>query len=712
MVMDSVREEANVPGRIDPGAVIGTIRRRLLPMLAAAALVLILTAIAYSMVEPRFSATARVALDRRPEELVAPATTGSEQPGLTADSASVDTEVQVLRSPEVAGAVVDQLHLEQRQGFGVDEGAAPASAEVRRSRAIRRLSAQLAVRREGTSYAIAVSFASPDPQLATAIVNAVVDQYVGRQRGQKSAQRTRQIAELEARANELGDQLNALSRQAANFRAETDLVDVEKDSTAAQQLISVLNGQLSAARADEAAANASAANARGAAGANSTQVLGSDVIQALTTQRATLSAQRAELQQRYGALHPNLQGVDKQLGAIDRQISVETGRLQASAQAEARIARQRAASLQGSLDRAQNQLLRGNTASVTLDDINRRAASTQSIYQGVLGRLQQETAAQGTETARSYVISRALVPATPDSPNKLLFVLGGLVAALIAAAMTALILELMERGVRSRAETERVLGVPVVASVPDLATVKGSGFRGGTALGAADYLLAHDGSVFNEAFRSIRSTLRVGQRGQTVKTLAITSSLPDEGKTTTAICLARSAALAGHKVVLVDCDLRRRASSRALVDGTSVGLTEVLKGRASLDDALTIDAASGAALLPQSQSGEPDFDAVFSTEMETLLATLRERYDLVVLDTAPVLPVAESRALAAMADATLLIVRWRKTPSQAARMALDQLERAGARVIGGVLSQVDVRRRAGLGSEAVYYEAYGRPARA
>ena len=129
-----------------------------------------------------------------------------------------------------------------------------------------------------------------------------------------------------------------------------------------------------------------------------------------------------------------------------------------------------------------------------------------------------------------------------------------------------------------------------------------------------------------------------------------------------------------------------------------------------LEAALTRDEASGAILLPQSRSDEIDFDAILSGRMETLLRDLRQRFDLVVLDTAPVLPVAESRAVAAMADATLLLVRWRKTPTQATRLSIEQLDRAGARVLGTVLSQVDVRQRAGMGSEMHYYQAYGRPA--
>jgi polysaccharide biosynthesis transport protein len=220
--------------------------------------------------------------------------------------------------------------------------------------------------------------------------------------------------------------------------------------------------------------------------------------------------------------------------------------------------------------------------------------------------------------------------------------------------------------------------------------------------------MANDSSIFSEAFRSIRTALKIGQDGQLARSLAITSALPDEGKTTAAICLARSAALAGLKVVLVDCDLRRRASSRSLTENLQAGLIEVITGEATLEQALVKDSASGAHLLPQKPAAHPKYDALASKGMEVLIQRLEAIYDLVIIDTAPLLPVAESRAISAMADGTILSVRWRKTPAKAASMALEELHRSGARVLGAMLTKVDLRAKAtsGMGYEAHYYQSY------
>jgi capsular exopolysaccharide synthesis family protein len=203
--------------------------------------------------------------------------------------------------------------------------------------------------------------------------------------------------------------------------------------------------------------------------------------------------------------------------------------------------------------------------------------------------------------------------------------------------------------------------------------------------------------------------LRLGHADQTVRTLAICSALPSEGKTTTAICLARSAALAGMRVVLVDCDMRRRASSRSIMAGeANIGLIEVLSGEATLDQALLRDEPTGMLVLGQSKKGAQGYDLLTSEKMEQLVRDLGSRFDFVVLDTAPILPLAEARAVASMADGVLFVARWRRTPVRAAQLALDMLARAGASVQGAALTVVNLtaQARGGYGDEMTYYNKF------
>jgi capsular exopolysaccharide synthesis family protein len=172
----------------------------------------------------------------------------------------------------------------------------------------------------------------------------------------------------------------------------------------------------------------------------------------------------------------------------------------------------------------------------------------------------------------------------------------------------------------------------------------------------------------------------------------VTSALPGEGKTTTCMCLGRIMAKAGAPTVVVDCDLRRRTMSRLLSAPPQAGLLEVLSGVADLDDALVLDAPSGLRLLPLGDEGLAGDDVLDSPAMTRLLETLRRRFRAVLLDTAPVLMVAETTLLAGKADAALFLTRWGKTPADVAASAVKRLEGAGVYVAGAALTQVDLRR--------------------
>jgi capsular exopolysaccharide synthesis family protein len=193
-----------------------------------------------------------------------------------------------------------------------------------------------------------------------------------------------------------------------------------------------------------------------------------------------------------------------------------------------------------------------------------------------------------------------------------------------------------------------------------------------------------------------------------VKIVAVTSSLPGEGKTTTSICLGRASALQGARVVVVDCDLRRRTVNRVLGAEPTVGLLEVLSGESTLQEAIVVDKDTGAHFLPLAKSAFTPKDVFGTVAMDRLLTDLRARYDLVVLDTAPVLPVADTRVLAPKADAVIFLARWRKTPQHAIEAAFRLLSGTGAHMGGVALTQVDMKQQAkyGYGDAGYYYAEY------
>jgi capsular exopolysaccharide synthesis family protein len=346
-----------------------------------------------------------------------------------------------------------------------------------------------------------------------------------------------------------------------------------------------------------------------------------------------------------------------------------------------------------------------NAASVELADLQRRADAASTLYDSLLGRAKQISVDQGSEQSDARVVSHAKIPLGPSSPNQQLNLSLGLVLGLALGAAAVLLMEALDNGLATSEDVERYFGLPHLGALPLLeSTVKD---KSKTAL-PHEFLVDAPLSAFAESFRNLRASILFSKVDAPVHVIAITSALPSEGKTTTAVCLGRSMALSGAKVVVVDCDLRRRTISKALEETREHGLVEVLQGVAKLDDVLIPDGSSDAQFLPLAETAYTPKDLFGSAAMDRLLDELRKRFDYVLLDTAPVIPVSDTRVLAPKADVVVVLAQWRKTPRKAIRAALDLLTSVGAEIGGIALTLVDVRGQAkyGYGDAGYYYDHY------
>ncbi|WP_395397207.1 AAA family ATPase [Novosphingobium sp. BL-8A] len=668
-------------------------------MLGVIAAILAVTMIAYLLAQKVYDANVVLALDRNDQQIVRTAQSDRDD---VIDSPAVDTEVQILLSPEIARAAVERAMLHTNPGFlraKVRNATGPITVEA----ATNLVRSGLTVERKGLSYAINLAYSSNDPQVSALVANAVADAYVGGQVQAAQAARTVDIQQLRTRLDQLrGDVLRA-EAAVAGYKAAANLVGASDDNTVGQQEMSTLNTELASARADLAAAQG---RASANAGDSGSVVNASPVISDLRRQVATLEQKLAEQSSTLGPNHPDRMRTEAELASTRASLNRELARASTGVSQDVRVASQRVGALEGALGGTHGRLLAGNNASVRLAELERVAESSRQLYQTFLDRYRVELATRGTEKSKADIISRAQPPTLPTSPDILVYLLGGLIAGVIAAILLALVLEWRERGIRTRTEAEEFTGFKVISSLPDIGTMDEPDFHKGEPLSVPDFLVHNRESPFSESVRAIWTALRIGQKGQLARTVGLTSSIPDEGKTSTAIALARSAALAGRRTLLVDCDFRRLGTTLALGLSGKPGLVEVLAGQAKLDDVILTDPASGAHVLPLNSAAAGNFDIVQSDATTALLDRCKQFYDLIVLDIAPTIPVAEARAVAAMADAVLMVVRWRTTPRNVIRTALRELERAEANVFGVVLTQVDTRSSAVLGEEMAYYQYY------
>ena len=341
-----------------------------------------------------------------------------------------------------------------------------------------------------------------------------------------------------------------------------------------------------------------------------------------------------------------------------------------------------------------------------LNELERNATSVRTLYESFLNRFKETTTEQGMADSDARVVSKAKIPSSPSFPKLGLNLMLGLLFGVLAGVGAIMLAEMLDSGIATSEDIERVLGVPSLGSVPLLSSTQ-AGAKGG-AQSPADMIVEKPLSAFAEAFRNLRTSIVYSRVDKAVRVIAVTSALPGEGKTTTAFCLGRAMAMSGSRTVVVDCDVRRRNINRLLGQEPAVGLMEVLAGKATLDQALVLDSASGAWFLPLARSSFTPKDLFGGAAMQNLLAELKSRFEFVLLDTAPVLPVADTRSLAPQADVVVFLTQWRRTPRRAVQSAFDLLRSVGADISGVALTQVDVREQAryGYGDAGYYYRAY------
>jgi len=705
---------------MDWGRQIDLFRRRL-PLFAwVTATLFLLAASVILLIPQRYAATAEIMIDPRRERVVE---LQQVLPDLPADTLVVDTEVEVLKSRALAQRVVGRLKLDRDPefnaalrpglltGFGRGQprprrpaARAPAGEEAATSA----VASRLKIARQGFTYVIAVSFSSVSPAKAAAIVTAFTDAYLQQQLDAKSLAARHASDWLSARLGGLRTQVEAAEQTVERYKAEHGLMTLteSRGSTTTEQEISGLDTQLAAARAARAEADArlAAGQARiagGGQGDDLGEVLNSPVVQELRRQRDQTAKELAGLQARYGARHPDRVKAELQKAEIDRQIQQEIARLISNLKVQAEVARTQEAAIEAALAHAKADLAQNNGASVELKELERNLESVRLIYQSFLDRSKQTSAQDGMAQSDARVVSPAKVPLAPSFPNRPLALTLALAAAVVAGLLSIWIAEVLEDGVYSADDVTRRLGLDCLGLIP----IAPGDRRGAPKTSCEALIRDQPFSGFAEAFRVLKTALPPGA-GTATRVIAIASAFPGEGKTTTGLCLGRTLARAGVSVAIVDCDLRRRTINRLLAEPPRAGLLDVLSGAAALEDVLIEDA--GLSILPLGEA-EPELDDLFGTPaMDGVLDALRARFRMTLLDTAPILLVAETRTLAAKADGVLVVARWRRTPGRAAADAVRVLQGVGAVVLGAALTQIDTRRvgARGYGYASGYYPFY------
>jgi len=681
---------------------------------------LALAALATALLPRTYTATSALLLEPREAQPVKVNDRGFVAP---ADDNLIDTAVQIIRSPTLTLDVVRALHLDREREFGGgpapaptstgpaanpplgEDAGAPTAAERRASAA---LLARSYVKRVGVTYIIEISANAGDAKLAARIANALARRYIDLDTAQKQARNSQSSRYVQGQAAALRKQAVTDDAALQAYMIRNNLMSAE-GATMAEQEVSGLNRQIADAQAQLAEqrgklAAAQSQIARGGGGADIGAALASETVRQLRQQEAQASARLAQLDARYGSLHPDVIQARDELADVRQQLGAELSRIISGLRGEVQIAQSRLDSLLASRSRAKGSLVQNNSAQVGRLELERRAEASRAIYNAYLTRAKETAQTGALPNADASIASVASVPGSPSSPNRLLGALTGVLAAFVVACIATGIAEYAESTIATRADVETELRAAYAGAIPTLASATRAKAR---QIAPQDYVTIRPMSLFTESLRNLATYLGLSA-GDGARVVTITSPLPREGKSTTAMCLARVLAMGKRRVVLIDADVRHHSASDALLPMRSQeGLFRVLDGTITIDDALVIDDRTGLQILSTlGQSGPAD--VITEAGMAALIAALRQRFDIVVIDSAPVLGVAETRIVSRLSDTTVVVARWRTTPIKAVRTTLDLLAHNGSRVGGVALSLVNIKEyaSAGLTDAFGYYKKF------
>jgi capsular exopolysaccharide synthesis family protein len=703
------------PERMHLRQLFGILLQRAKLALGVAAAVFIVVMASFALKTPTYSATGSVVIDAKGVNMARP-----EQPqGYTPlpDTSAVDTQVEILRSQALAERVVKRLKLYDDPEFngavaprlfGLIPGQPPIAAPSPRlvSRVASNLMNHVWIRRAGLTYVVYVGVSSTSPKKAAMLTNIYMDEYLKKQLDDKIALVSKANTELGASLEKMRADAEVAEARVQEYKNAHGLLSSE-GATMAEQEVSTLNTQLAQAKAEAAEKQARYEAAQnqlrgGGGGADVGAALGSDTIREMRKQEAELSVKLAQLKADFTDDYPEVKRVQAQLKDIRAEIQTEINRILSNLRAESQAAAGRESSLLASRGAAAGGIAANNQAMIGLVGLQQRADAAKAIYDAYLTRAKQVAAESSLQQADGSINSQASQPTTPSSPNMRLGLALAFLAALVAASASIIMAEFWDKQLRSRNDVERELGVPFAGVLPDFRSVKPKNLRGPEAA-PQEYLVSHPFSGFAEAFRNLRAFLMVSARGEDAKLIVITSAVPREGKSLTSFCLARTLALGGARVCLVDCDLRQRGVTKIL-GAREIGLVEVVQDKAPLSEALVHDPKSNMFVLPAAGKSIP-YDLFSNPDTDEVLRELSEQFDYVILDAPPILGVADARILAGKADRVLYLVQWNKTPLRAAQSAVDILNECGANVCGALLTKVNVKGQAryGYGDSSDYY---------
>ena len=658
---------------------------------------------------------------------------------MSGDSAVIG-EIEVIKSRDLARKVINTLSLDHYAEFNpalkvpgflstlnpvnllpeglleslalkkVDTGNEEDQKEAKDTQLINVFLSKLTVTQVKRSQVITIAYESENPKLAAKIANTIADKYILGQLQAKFDATKKATDWLNDQLDELKEKVKNSEHAVQDYRRQHNLTEISKETSLSQQQLSEINSQLFIARAQRAEAEAKyqqveAITRSGKDVDSVAEVLNSALINTLRGQESEVQRKYSEMLVEFGPRHPKMVQMHAELDDIKAKVLSEIKKISASLRNTMEVARVREGSLQSSLRQLEVKNSGNNQEEVQLRALEREATANKTLFETFLGRFKETTSTQGIEQADARVISAAEVPLGASYPKKNMMLAVCAFGAVFFASFLIIVLDQLNPGVRSPEQVQDLFNITTLGIIPKTINMG--------RLSIFDYLLQKPQSALSEAINTLRISLTLLNPDSEVKSILVTSSVPSEGKSTLASLIARHSAQSGQRVVLLEADLRKPTILKYFgFDKDTLGITDLLSNHElTVEEVLVTDEVTGLKILARGKMGYVNpIDLFASKRMKAIVDDLRDRYDLVIVDSAPVMAVPDARILQGLVDKTIFVINWDNTPKKVIKNALHLLAKDGhSNLAGIVIQKVDFQLygRYGYGDSGYYYH-YGR----
>ncbi|TCV73662.1 polysaccharide biosynthesis tyrosine autokinase [Neorhizobium sp. S3-V5DH] len=713
--------------------------RRLGVIIACIVATVVLAGLYLFMAQPIYTAMTQILIDENLSRYAE-----DEKDSQTAQQIDnrMSSAVEILKSKALALRVVDKGKFDQNETLvnppksPVDlakgaiksvtslltPGGPPPSEELermgRREKAAAVLQQALTVERVGRSSVIAISIRSPDPQLSAAIARTYADSYLTDQLNANFDASERASFWLQERLNDLNSRAQQASLAVEQYKTEHGLVSPRGELLSSQQL-SDLNSQLIVAQADSATASAryqqyKAIIDKGAEAAVENAVISArdtdnSVIQDLRKRYIAINDRERGVIQQFGADHPQAVALKSEKEEISQQIYRELQQLTGSFRNEFEVASSREKSLRDSIDRVAGRNSEANVSMVQLRELEQKAAALKTLYESYLGRFEEATQRQSFPIAKARVISEAGTPTAPSSPRKTLTMALSVVLGLMLGCAAATLLELRERFFRTGDDVQDKLGLRFLGYLPTLSGIHAEE-KPAPQPTEAEAAAAPPGnpisfrrlmrvaveaprSQFAETLRNTKLACDIMLQERKCRVIGVVSCLPGEGKSMVAANFAGLIASSGVRTLVIDADLRNPGLSRMLASEPEIGLVEVVLQKTSWTNAARVDRRSRLTILPMTTRSKQlahTSELLASAGMSQFLESVKDAFDVIVVDLAPLIPVIDAKAFEPYVDGFVFVTEWGVTPTKAVQSVMRSEPQIASKTVGVILNKTEM----------------------